>query len=92
MAVLLISRYSDTATIIKQKAGVYIQFNGDSYSKSMPLSNSNMADLFDTCGSILVKKMSSKVRKLEISSLLTPGHILPITGLMSITIPNRKIE
>jgi len=38
------------------------------------------------------KKVRSKVRKLEISSLLTPSHSLPITGLMSVTIPNRKIE
>ncbi|CAM4769922.1 unnamed protein product [Rotaria magnacalcarata] len=53
-AILLISRYSDTATVIKQEAGVYVEYNGNTYSQTTPLSNSKMADLFDTCGAILL--------------------------------------
>ena len=54
VAILLISRYSDACTIIKCEANAYIQFNDDTYSKSVPLSVSKMADLFDTCSYILV--------------------------------------
>lgn len=54
MAILLISRYSDTATIIKKEADGYIQYNGYTYSEPTPLSNSKMADLLDTSGSILM--------------------------------------
>lgn len=54
MGILLISRYSDTAAVIKHEGDIYIQYNGDDYSKRTPVSISTIADLFDTCGHILV--------------------------------------
>lgn len=53
-AVLLISRFSDTAAIIKQENGDFVEYNGDTYSTCTLLSKSRMAVLFRTCGSILL--------------------------------------
>ncbi len=52
---MLISRYSDTATVIKREAntGNYLQSNDRIYSESKPLSESKLADLLDTSGFIL---------------------------------------
>lgn len=53
VAVFLISRYSDTGTVVKQEADGYVEYNGSSFSKSTPLSNSKMGDLLNTCSKIL---------------------------------------
>ena len=53
-AVLLISRYSDTVTVIKHEGDIYTQYIGETYSEALPLPSSKMADAFDTCGYILV--------------------------------------
>ena len=65
--ILLISRFSDTATVIKQEAGTYFQYNDNTYAKCMPLSNSKMADLFDTCGVILLFYHQACIRYLLFS-------------------------
>ncbi|CAF3829497.1 unnamed protein product [Rotaria sordida] len=53
-AIFLISRYSDTISIIKQQSNKFIQYIGTTYSEPIPISYSKMIDLFDTSGTILV--------------------------------------
>jgi hypothetical protein len=54
IAILLISRYSDTLAVIKKESNKHIQYVGNSYSEKISLSNGTLSDLFDTSGAILV--------------------------------------
>ncbi len=54
IAVLLISRYSDTLSVIKKESNKDIQYVGNLYSEKISLSNGTLSDLFDTSGAILV--------------------------------------
>lgn len=53
-AILSISRYSDAGVVMKREASGYVQFSDDHFSTSKTLTASEMADLMDTCGHILV--------------------------------------
>lgn len=61
--VLLLSRYTDTAAIIKQEANVYVEYRGQMFSESSTTTTSQMADLLDTSNFILVsyKKVSTRL-------------------------------
>ncbi|CAF3514356.1 unnamed protein product [Rotaria sp. Silwood1] len=54
------NRYNDRATIIKQKDSSYVQFYGDTYAESSDISISRIADLIDTCNSILLFYQQSR--------------------------------
>ena len=54
MFILVISRFSDTASVVKQESGGYVHYNDHKFLKPIPLSNSKMADLLDTSGTILL--------------------------------------
>ena len=54
IAILLISRFSDSIAVVKQESQGYIQFPQDDYSHSVPLSYSRFSDLIDTSSSILI--------------------------------------
>jgi hypothetical protein len=53
-SILLLSRYSDTVTIIKREDSLFTQYTGPTYCDGVRLSTSKMADAFDTCSKILV--------------------------------------
>ncbi|CAF1441600.1 unnamed protein product [Adineta ricciae] len=53
-SILLISRYSDTISVIKRIGSDYIQYSGEKFSESSVLSYSKMADLFDISSTNLI--------------------------------------
>ena len=50
----MISRYSNTITIVKQESEKLLKFIGDTYSTSVDLPYSHMNDLLDTSNAILL--------------------------------------
>ncbi|CAF4221628.1 unnamed protein product [Rotaria sp. Silwood2] len=53
VALLLLSRYNDSIAVIKPEGNKFIQYTGDTYSKTVPISYLKMIDLFNISGSIL---------------------------------------
>jgi hypothetical protein len=54
IAVLIISRFSDTIIVIKKKGNNYVQCTGNLYAEYVVLSQDKIYDLYDTSAAILV--------------------------------------
>ena len=54
IAILLISRFSDSITVVKRESQGYVQFLQEDYSQSAHLSHSSFSDMIDTSSSILI--------------------------------------
>ena len=83
-AVLLVSCFSDSVTVVKKESHDYVQFVSDNYSEPVHLSKPRWADLIDTSGSILV--FHHKVCQRHLFSLLylAAGSHLSFTMRLSI--------